>query len=458
MKTIFVSDSTLRQAEQQGKALSFREKTAIAARLDALGVNAVELPPLRRAKEDAIIVRTIAGAVKNAAVCLPAGMSEAEIDAAFACIKDAAQPCLQIVIPSSTVQMEYLYHKKAPAMQQQAGELCAAAAKTGAKVELIATDASRAETAFLCDLCRTAEENGAAFVTLCDDAGVMMPEEFAALVKEVKAACSLPVYVQPSNALHMAAATAYAVIGAGADGIKTALDAPAFLSPDELGDIVKAKGEFLEFTCSLAITELHRAVMELGRLVPDAPVETVATDAAVTLSGESSLADVCEAVRLLGYELSDSDNGMVYEEFRRLVAKKKAVNTKELEAIVATAAMQVPSTYHLDTYTVTSGNVTTAMAQISLVRDEVKYSGVSTGEGPIDAAFKAIEQILGHHYELDDFQIQSVTKGREAMGEALVRLRADGKLYAGNGLSTDIVGASIRAYLNALNKIVYEEG
>ncbi len=458
MKHIFVSDGTLAQAEAQGKALSFREKTAIATRLDSLGVNAIELPPLRRAKEDAIIVRTIASAVKKAAVCLPAGMSEVEIAQAYACIKDAVQPCLQIVIPASTVQMEYLYHKKAPAMLQQAGELCAAAAKTGAKVELVATDASRADHTFLADLCRAAQENGATCVTLCDDAGGMMPEEFAALVREIKDACNIAVYVRPSNALHMAAATAFAVIGAGADGIKTALDTPSMLSPDQLGDVVRAKGEFLDFTCSLAFTELHRAVQELDRLVPDAPIETTASDTKVALSGESSLADVCEAVRLLGYELSDSDNGAVYEEFRRLVAKKPTVNTKELEAIVASAAMQVPSTYHLDTYTVTSGNVTTTMAHISLIRDEAKYSGVSTGEGPIDAAFKAIEQILGHHYELDDFQIRSVTEGREAMGEALVRLRVDGKLYAGSGLSSDIVGASIRAYLNALNKIVYEEG
>ena len=83
--------------------------------------------------------------------------------------------------------------------------------------------------------------------------------------------------------------------------------------------------------------------------------------------------------------------------------------------------------------------------------------GVSIGDGPIDAAFLAVEQITGQHYELDDFQIQSVTEGREAMGETLVKLRSNGKLYSGNGLSTDIVGASIRAYINALNKIVFEE-
>ena len=162
-------------------------------------------------------------------------------------------------------------------------------------------------------------------------------------------------------------------------------------------------------------------------------------------------------VKGLGYELSDIDFGKVYEEFKRVCAKKGSVNKTELEAIVANTAMQVPSTYHLISYVVNSGNIMTSTANITLEKDGEKLSGVSTGDGPIDAAFHAIEQIIGHHYELDDFQVQAVTKGREAVGSSLIRLRTDGKLYSGTGLSTDIIGACIRAYVNALNKIVYEE-
>ena len=85
------------------------------------------------------------------------------------------------------------------------------------------------------------------------------------------------------------------------------------------------------------------------------------------------------------------------------------------------------------------------------------FRSIALGDGPIDAAFLAVEKILGHHFELDDFQIQAVTEGREAMGSALVKLRDNGKLYSGNGISTDIIGAAVRAYINALNKIVYGE-
>ena len=106
---------------------------------------------------------------------------------------------------------------------------------------------------------------------------------------------------------------------------------------------------------------------------------------------------------------------------------------------------------------VNNGNIISASAQITLEKNGEQIQGICIGDGPVDAAFLAIEQIIGHHYELDDFQIQSVTEGKEAMGSAVVKLRSGGKLYSGNGISTDIIGAAIRAYLGAVNKIVYEE-
>ncbi|MBQ7035433.1 MAG: 2-isopropylmalate synthase, partial [Clostridia bacterium] len=152
----------------------------------------------------------------------------------------------------------------------------------------------------------------------------------------------------------------------------------------------------------------------------------------------------------------EEDDGKIYEEFKRVIAKKETIGARELEAIIASSAMQVPSTFHVVNYVVNSGNIITATANLTLEKDGEQLHGVSTGDGPIDAAFHAIEQIVGHHYELDDFQVHAVTKGREAVGSALIRLRANGKLYSGNGVSTDIIGACIRAYVNALNKIVYE--
>ena len=164
-----------------------------------------------------------------------------------------------------------------------------------------------------------------------------------------------------------------------------------------------------------------------------------------------------KAVEKMGYDLSEEDSARVYEAFRSIAAKKEKVTGRELDAIVASAAMQVPASYVLDTYVITAGNTISATAHLKLRKAEDSLEGVCIGDGPIDAAFLAIESITGCHYELDDFQIQAVTEGREAMGQTVVKLRHRGKLYSGKGISTDIVGASIQAYINALNKIVYEE-
>ena len=158
---------------------------------------------------------------------------------------------------------------------------------------------------------------------------------------------------------------------------------------------------------------------------------------------------------MLGYDLGDEDITKVWEAVKNI--GKEKVSARELDAIVATVALQVPPTYRVDSYMVNAGNMMKSTAQIRMTREDRVLEGVCAGDGPIDAAFIAIEQIIGRHYELDDFQIQSVTEGREAMGETIVKLRSGGRLYSGRGISTDIIGASIHAYVNALNKIVYEE-
>jgi 2-isopropylmalate synthase len=178
---------------------------------------------------------------------------------------------------------------------------------------------------------------------------------------------------------------------------------------------------------------------------------------AIFLDSESTIQQVADSTRTLGYDLSDEDIGRVYEALMRLCEQKSSIGGKELEAIVASTAMQVPATYKLKSYIGTMSNKVSSVTNVVLEREGEKLSGTGTGGGPIDSAFMAIEQCIGYHYELDDFQIQAVTEGKESLGSALVRLRSNGKLYSGNGLSSDICGASIRAYINALNKIAYEE-
>ncbi|MBR4087366.1 MAG: hypothetical protein IKK30_05890 [Clostridia bacterium] len=454
MKKIIVSDATLRACAEAKNALSFREKLNIAQWLDAAGVDAIELPALVHEKEDAVICRTIAAAMKNASVAIDCGEHPA---AAWDCVKDTLNPILQIVLPTSTVQMEYTYHLKAPKMLEKLADLCQKAKALCPNVELVAKDATRAEEGFIAACCKVAAGNGATAVTLCDDSGIFFPEDYTKLIGELKAACDLAIYIQPNDALSMAAASAIAAINAGAAGIKTAASAD-HLRADTLADIFRAKKDALDATVALDHTAIHNLIGNIlagNTSAVEAPALQEAETAAM-LDESCTLAEISTAVKELGYDLSDEDNGKIYEEFKRVIAKKETIGARELEAIIASAAMQVPSTFHVVNYVVNSGNIITATANLTLEKDGEQFTGVSTGDGPIDAAFHAIEQIVGHHYELDDFQVQAVTKGREAVGSALIRLRANGKLYSGNGVSTDIIGACIRAYVNALNKIVYE--
>ena len=188
------------------------------------------------------------------------------------------------------------------------------------------------------------------------------------------------------------------------------------------------------------------------------PEPMASTNAVPELSAASDRLSVERKLRALGYDLPDAELERVYSRFRLLAAQKK-VYDRDLEALVAEAARQGTPMYQLANFVINSGNRIKATAYVQVEKkDGETVERVSTGDGPIDAAFQAIEQIFGRHYELEDFQIQSVTEGREALGDTLVKIRHNGKLYSGRGLSTDVVAASIGAYLNAVNKIAHEEG
>lgn len=456
MKKITVSDITLKVIEEQDSALTFREKLAIAEKLDSANVDAIELPVLKNSKENEVIYRTIAASVKNATVKIPVGDSAEGVKTAAACVGKAAKSCLQVVMPVSTAMMEYFYHLKAPAMQNKIEELVKAAREYCDCVEVVLLDAFRAEEGFAGACVKTAFAAGAFAVTLSDDAGEAFPENYADLVKKIKAECDIKVYVQPSDALKLAAAAAIEAVKAGADGIKTSACGD-YLSLSVFSDVVRVKKYDLNADCKVDVTNVKSIVSAINNVVSDVEEVVKETNLQGTIDSTATMKEVVAVVKQLGYELSDSDMGKVYEEFKKLTSKKDAIDAKEIEAVIASTAMQVPSTYHLVNYVVNSGNTIPATANVTLEKSGEKFTGVSTGDGPIDAAFNAIEQIIGHHYELDDFQVHAVTKGRGAVGSSLIRLRADGKLYPGNGVSTDIIGACIRAYINALNKIVYEE-
>ena len=460
MKKIYVADYTLRKlSEERQNTFLFREKTAIASGIENFGADAIEVDEIKKTKEDTIVYRTIATSLTNAKICIPVGVTLESLETAWSCIKDACHPCLQVVLPVSTVQMEYIHHIKDEKMLALIKSLVTAAREKCDDVEFVALDATRADFEFLKSACSLAIECGASAITLSDDAGTYLPDEFATLVKAIKDACDANIYVKTSNAINMASACATAAINAGADGVKVTICSDDTLKGDAFAQIVRTRGETLSIETGLQSEKIATNIKELTKKLSPVTVSHNVKDKSekILLDSASTLTDICRCVEALGYELSDSDIGTVLSETHKVCASKGVVGAKELEAIIASFAMQTPSTYHLDSYLANSSDVTSSMARVTLTRDGEELIGVSTGNGPIDSAFRAIEQCIGHHYELDSFQIEAVTEGKEALGSALVKLRSNGKLYSGNGLSTDIISASIRAYINAVNKIVFEE-
>ncbi|MBE7035418.1 MAG: hypothetical protein E7402_04825 [Ruminococcaceae bacterium] len=461
MRTIKVTDITLKKlAEDRAISLLFREKSAIANCADLLGADAIELPAVKNLREDTIIYKTIAQNVQKAVLAIPVGFNKDDVKSVWECIKDAKKPRLQVELPVSTIQMEYTYHVKQAVMLEKIAELIKTAKEYCTDVEFAALDATRADDAFLISAAKEAEANGATVVTVCDDAGVSTPEQVAELVAKVKEVVSIPVYVQVSDRIKMGVASAFAAIAKGADGIKCAMAGKDILLTGDISDAMRACALQIDAEIKLDATKIHASIDDMVSNITHDSYEneqTVSDKKKILLDSDSSVAQVAQAASVLGYELSDSDVGNVYKALMQVCEKKGAVGSKEFEALIASSAMQAPSTYHFETYTTTSSNVANAMSQVTLKCNDEIICGVASGDGPIDSAFRAIEQCIGHHYELDDFQVQSVTEGKEALGSALVRLRNNGKLYSGNGTSTDIVAASIRAYINALNKIVFEE-
>ena len=467
MERIRISDMTMKQGSKDF-SLSFKEKIELSKLLDKLGVNVIELEGIQNTRIDALRIKSIAMAVKDSVVAVPVQMGTEGVQAAWNAVSQAKHPRLQVCAPVSSVQMEYLFHKKPDAMKSDIADTETACCKVCSDVEFVADDATRSDPAFLYEVIAAAIEAGAKTVTVCDTAGAMLPDEFAAFIEgiyaNVPALKNVTLGVGCSDGLSMADSCAIAAVRAGAREIKAAAYRLDAVSLPHIAKVLSAKGEAFGVACSVKTTQMKRITDQIAWMFEtgkskNSPFENGVQEdeAGVYLTAHDDMAAVLKTAERLGYDLSEEDGAKVYEAFKAIAAKKEKVSARELDAIVASAAMQVPPTYVLDTYVITAGNTISSTAHLKIAKSGAMLEGVSVGDGPIDAAFLAIERITGQHYELDDFQIQSVTEGREAMGQTVVKLRASGKVYSGRGISTDIVGASIRAYINALNKIVYEE-
>jgi len=468
LKTIKLCDQTMKYISEKAEdSLSFREKIELAKILDRLCIDVIETESINNEKTDTLLIKSIGSAVNFSTIAVPVNPKSPEsVDISWQALCNAKKPRLQVPVCVSTVQMEYFYGKKAPEVLEIIKNIVTDCKSKCNEVEFIAEDSCRSEKEFLFKAINVAIEAGAGIITVCDTAGTMMPDEIFELISEIKANIPDDVIlgISSSDAIYMADANAIAALRAGASEVKICARDKHITAISGIVSILKARGASFDYSYNLRSTELSKNLeiikrMWVKRKDISSPYDTGvrSNNSEISLTLKDEMDTVIKAAVAMGYELDEEDSVRVYEAFKTIAGKKEVVGQRELDAIVASAALQVPSTYILENYMVTSGNLITATSHIKLKKGDKFLEGVCIGDGPIDASFLAIEQITGIHYELDDFQIQAVTEGHEAMGETIVKLRNNGRLYSGRGISTDIVGSSIKAYINALNKIVYEE-
>lgn len=469
MRKIKLNDITLRDyVANHGNTLSFKEVVEIAKTLDKLRIDTIGLPTIENVKVGSLLIHTITAAVSYSTVSMPTGTTDESLKLAWDAVCGAKHPRLYLELPVSTVQMEFMSHKRPDKLLEIITDIIGKARTLCNDVEFSALDATRADFDFIVSAIKKAIEAGANTVTICDTAGNMFPQEFKAFIEklyeavpELKNVC---LAVRCADTLSMAAANVFAAFECGAEEACVLANAGPSPSAEEVVKILTVRSELCGLSSGVKTTELNRGMQQIAWIARSKKTKeetmfnigNAAGQGEILLHAGDDLPTVAKAVKKLGYELSDEDIAKVFESFNA-AASKKSVGTKELEAIIASSAMQVPPVYKLKNYVVNCGNCISASAVVHMLRDGKELQGMAVGDGPIDAAILAIEQITGHHYEVDDFQIQAVTEGREAFGSTLIKLRYEGRLYSGTGISTDILGASLGSYMNALNKIAFEE-
>ena len=474
MHKIKIADTTLRASEQMHAAkLSFKEKLETAKLLEKLQIDIIETGMAGDSPADAAFIRTLATTLSYSILSVPVSLDIKTVDGVWAALSKAKKPRLNLIVPTSTIGMEYQHQMKAEKLLPLVGEVLSHAVSLCPDVEFTAGDSVRSEPEFLAKVIKEAINAGAKTITLCDSVGELLPGEMSEFISKVyknvpelqdavtNGSVTLGLYCKDN--LGLAGAAVLNGINSGVRLVKVSSNTNlGTLSLEQFLNIFKVRGDNLAISSDVSTVALQRTCARLAALTGTSdPGRRAQPESAETNGGDTGIPEITDIdglrnhISSIGYDVSEDDLSRIFSQFQDISRSKKVV-TRDIEALIAETAGQAPPTYLLKNYLINSGTAIPATAYIELIKDGTVYTAVTAGDGPIDAAFKATEQIFGTHYELEEFQIHAVTGGREATGDALVKLRHDGKLYSGRGVSTDIVGASLRAYISAVNKIVHE--
>jgi len=503
MRTIKIFDTTLRDGEQSpGCSMNIKEKIELAKQLELLKVDIIEAGFAIASKGDFEGVRAVAREIKDCTVASLARALPKDIDVAWEAIREAADPRIHTFIATSDIHMEYKLRKTPEEVLEQAVEMVKYARKYTSNVEFSCEDASRSNWDFLVKILTRVIEAGASVINIPDTVGYTCPEEFAALIKYLKEKVEgidrVDLSVHCHNDLGLAVANTLEAIKAGVNQVECTINGigerAGNAALEEVVMNLYTRRDYYQASCRVDTTQIYRTSRLLSQItgVKVQPNKAIVGDNAfahesgihqhgvlanratyeimspeviglkenkMVLGKHSGRHAFTDRLKSLGYHLSEEQINQLFEEFKALADKKKTVNDRDIEALVRNRILKVEPTYSLVQYVINTGNTITPTSNIVLMKNgSERLEKVAFGTGPIDASYNAINKIVKLDITLEEYSIDSVTEGGDAQGEVSVRIRSGEKSSKGYGLSTDIIEASILAYIDAINNLIYECG
>jgi len=498
MAHIRIFDTTLRDGEQTpGVALNTAQKLEIARQLARLNVDVIEAGFPITSVGDFEAVQRIAREVRGTIVCALARTDAADIERAGRAIEPAAAGRIHVFTSGSRIHLEHMLRKTEDEVLAATVESVRYARQFTDDVQFSAQDCTRSEVDFLVRLYAAAVAAGATTLNVPDTVGYGMPEEYASLIRTLRAAMPAPADLHFSTHCHddlgLAVANSLAAVGAGATQIECTLNGigerAGNASLEEVVMALETRKDFWGHTTRIDTRELYRAsrmvaqftgvsvppnkavvgdnafahesgihqdgVMKALETYEIMSAETVGRDAGVLVMGKHSGRRAFRKTLVdLGYDaLDDETLNTLFRQFKDLCDRKQSVTSDDIRALVDSETARVPQTYLLASVQFQSGTRMTPVATVRLVTDAGEVEEAATGDGPVDAVYHALERIAQVPLVLESYEIRSVGSGKDALGEVSVRMRSDGRTVHGRGLSTDVVEASALAYVDVLNKL-----
>ncbi len=500
---IYLFDSTLRDGEQTpGARLNFEEKLEVARQLARLEVDIIEAGFPISSPGELKAVQAISEQIKGPTICALARAVEGDINAAWEAIKNAEKPRLHVFLGASDIHMEYKLKKDPEVLIEQAVEAVKYARKFCPEIEYSPEDATRARDDYLYRLLEAVIKAGARIINIPDTVGYTVPEEFGALIRRLRENVNgldqAMISVHCHNDLGLAVANSLEAVKNGARQIECNINGigerAGNAALEEIAVALRIRSNHFPYYTTINYSEIYRtsrlvskltgisvpvnkAVVGLNAFAHSSGIhqdgilknketyeiidaELIGGKAAqMCLTARSGRHAVMDQLKKLGFSLDKEELNKIYDHFVKLADKKKEIYPEDLEALILDHLSFTEPRYRLDYLQTVSGSKSIPAAIIRLKKDDDStVEEVAVGAGPIDAAYNAINKITGLSIGLEKYKINAVTQGRDALGEVQVEMAYQDRKITGRGTSTDIIEASVKAYLNGLNKLLRLNG